>query len=164
MDMSSVTGIFTGIPYDWLGLGLFLILVALDSLRSGIGRACAIALALPMATMFYTLLPSTIGIGALSVLNESPKMQLITFAVLAFMTYLAIRRIALEYIESGTGEPVQALLAGTAASIVLIVVWLILPMTGEIWQLNPKIQAVFAEQYRLIWIFGSYVALAFARG
>lgn len=164
MDMSSVTGVFTGAPYDLLAIGAFIVLIALDSLRSGIGRACAIALALPMATLLYALVPATVGLGAVSVLNASPTMQLATFGAMAFITYLIVRRIALEYIESGRGEPIQALLASTAATAVLIVVWLQLPMTNEIWPLSGKIQAVFSEQYRLIWLFGSYLALAFARG
>lgn len=164
MNLEAVTGAFTGVPYDWFAIGGFLLLIALDSLRSGIGRACAIALALPMATLLYALVPSTVGLGAVSVLNASPNMQLATFGAIAFITYLIVRRIALEYIESGTGEPIQALLAGGAATAVLIVVWMQLPMTGDIWQLSAKIQGVFSEQYRLFWLAGSYVALAFARG
>lgn len=164
MDVSSVTGAFTGVPYDWFALGGFLILVALDSLRSGIGRACAIALALPMAAWLYSLVPTSVGIGAVSVLDASPNMQLATFGVIAFITYLIVRRIALEYIESGRGEPIQAILAGGAATAVLIVVWLQLPMTDQIWQLSPSVEAAFSEQYRLFWLMGSYIALAFARG
>lgn len=164
MDASSVTGVFTGIPYDFIALGGFLLLIALDSLRSGIGRACAIALALPISLLLYALVPSTAALGAISVLNASPDMQLAAFGIITLVTYFIVRRIALEYIESGTGEPIQALLAAGAATAVLIVVWLQLPMAGEIWQLSPKIQAVFGEQFRLFWLMGSYAALAFARG
>jgi hypothetical protein len=164
MDFNAVTSVFSGIPYDWFALGAFLILIALDSLRSGIGRACAIALALPLATVLYALLTKTAFVSGLAILTSSPTAQLVTFGVLALATYLLVRRMALEYIESGTGEPIQALLAGAAATVVIAVIWLQLPMAGEVWQVSGKVQALFAEQFRLLWLLGAYLALAFARG
>lgn len=164
MNLDAVTGIFTGIPYDWLALGGLIVAIALDSLRSGIGRACAIALALPVASVLYSLVEQTAVIGNLAFLDSSSLAKLATFAVMALATYLLVRRIALEYVGSGTGEPIQALLAGAAATAILAVVWLQLPMSGDVWQVSDKVRAIFAEQYRLIWLLGSYLALAFARG
>ena len=164
MNLETVTGIFTGIPYDWLALGGLIVVVALDSLRSGIGRACAIALSLPLASILYALIEQTAFLKDVALLDSSPAAQLATFGVIALVTYLLVRRIALEYIDSGAGEPMQALLAGAAATAVLVIVWLQLPMSGEVWQLSDKVRAIFAEQYRLIWLLGSYLALAFARG
>ncbi len=164
MNLDAVTGVFTGIPYDWLALGGFIVIIALDSLRSGIGRACAIALSLPLATVLYALVEQTAVVGNLALLDSSSVAKLVTFGVIAIATYLLVRRIALEYVESGTGEPIQALLAGGAATAVLVVVWLQLPMSADVWQVSDKVQAIFAEQYRLIWLLGSYLALAFARG
>src|SRR3989344_81348 len=164
MNLDAVTGVFTGIPYDWLALGGLIVIVALDSLCSGIGRACAIALSLPLATVLYALVEQTAVVGNLALLDSSSVAKLATFGVIAIATYLLVRRIAMEYVESGTGEPIQALLAGGAATAVLVVVWLQLPFSGDVWQVSGKVQAIFAEQYRLIWLLGSYLALAFARG
>lgn len=164
MNLDAATALFSGIPYDWIALGFLAILIALDSLRSGIGRACAISLALPVSLILYLLIEKTVGLNNIALLDSSPAAKLVTFGVIALGTYLLVRRIALEYVESGRGEPIQALLAGAAATAVLIVVWLQLPMTTEVWGLTGTIQAIFAEQYRFIWLLGSYLALAFARG
>lgn len=164
MDIGAVTGIFSGVPYDWLVFGGLTLLIALDSLRSGIGRASSIALSLPVAGVLYELVSKTAYLGSIPVLTASPAAQAGTFAVVALASYLLVRRIALEYIESGVGEPVQALLAGCAATVVIIVVWLHVPVLEPIWQLSDKVHAIFSESYRLIWLLGAYLALAFARG
>jgi hypothetical protein len=164
MNLDAATGILTGIPYDWLALGGLIVVIALDSLRSGIGRACAIALALPIASVLYALVEQTAVVGGFALLDSSSLAKLATFGVMALAAYLLVRRMSLEYVESGQGEPIQALLAGGAATVVLVVVWLQLPMSGDVWQVSDNVRAVFAEQYRLIWILGSYLALAFARG
>lgn len=163
MDVGSVTGIVAGIPYDWLALGGIVVLLALDSLRSGIGRASALALSLPLALVLFSLVAQTAFVGSLP-LPATPMAQLAVFGVLTFLLYFAVRRMGLDYVDSGRGEPVQSLLAGVAAGVVVIIVWLLLPMSGEIWNVSNQIHAVFAEQYRLLWFMGAYLALAFARG
>lgn len=164
MNLDAVTGMFTSIPLDWIILGALIVLIALDSLRSGIGRACAISLALPAALLLFSLSEKTIILKDVNVLTSSPTIQLAVFGVIALACYLLARRMALEYIESGTGEPIQALLAGGAATVVLVVVWLQLPMTDSVWHLSDRVQAVFSESYRLVWLLGAYLGLAFARG
>ncbi|MEK7509302.1 MAG: hypothetical protein AAB605_01160 [Patescibacteria group bacterium] len=164
MDFSAVTGIITGIPFDWLALGGLAVLFALDSLRSGIGRACALALALPIAAFLFSFVEKTVILSGIEVLFSSPTAQAATFGAVSVASYLIVRRMALEYVESGTGEPIQALLAGVAATIVIIVVWLQVPALDALWHLNDSIAALFSESYRLLWLLGAYAALAFARG
>ncbi|OGG60010.1 hypothetical protein A2765_00910 [Candidatus Kaiserbacteria bacterium RIFCSPHIGHO2_01_FULL_56_24] len=164
MDLHSVTGFFTGIPLDWIILGVLVILIALDSLRSGIGRACAIALALPVAVLLYSLVEKTAVLGTVSALSATPMAQAITFGVIAVVCYLLVRRMALEYVESGTGEPIQALLAGGATTIVFIIAWEQVPALQSLWHMSDRVNAIFSESYRLIWLLGAYVGLAFARG
>ncbi len=164
MDISAVQGMFTSIPVDWILFGSIVLLVALDSLRSGIGRASSIALALPLAAVLYELLGKTAGLSTLPFLTSSPLIQGATFAVVALVTYLLVRRIALEYVESGVGEPVQALLAGCAATVVFIVIWLSVPVLDQLWPLSDRVHGLFTESYRLIWLLGAYLSLAFARG
>ena len=164
MNLDAVIGMFTSIPLDWIILGALVVLIALDSLRSGIGRACAISLALPAALLLFSLSQKAVILKDVDSLNSSPMIQLAVFGIIALACYLLARRMALEYIESGTGEPIQALLAGGAATVVLIVVWLQLPMTDSVWHLSDKVHAVFSESYRLVWLLGAYLGLAFARG
>lgn len=164
MDVALVTSIFKGIPYDWLALGTILILLALDSLRSGIGRACAIAVALPVATVFFSMVAQTAFIGTLEPISSSHIGQITIFAVLAIGIYFAVRRMGLDYIDSGKGEPIQSLLAGTAATVVMAVMWFQIPVLAELWHMSDNIHAIFAAQYQLLWLTGSYITLAFARG
>lgn len=162
--MSVVTGIFSGIPYDWLVFGFVALIIALDSLRSGIGRASSIALALPIASVLYGLFGKTAGFSSIEALTATPLAQALSFGVVALATYLLVRRIALEYIESGVGEPIQALLAGCAATAVIIVIWVHVPALEPIWKLSDKFHVIFSESCRLPWLLGAYLALAFARG
>ena len=164
MDLDAITRLFTGIPFDWLILGGLAVLLALDSLRSGIGRACAIALALPIAAFLFSFVEKTAVLSGIGTLSASPAAESATFGVVFIACYFIVRRMALEYVESGTGEPIQALLAGVAATIVVVIVWLQIPALSELWQLNDSIQAFFSESYRLLWLLGAYSALAFARG
>lgn len=164
MNLDAVTGMFTSIPLDWIILGALVVLIALDSLRSGIGRACAISLALPLALFLFSQLQKAIVISDISALRDNTLVQGGVFVVLALASYLLVRRIVFEHIDSGTGEPIQALLAGGAATAVLIIVWLQLPMTDSLWHLSDKVHAVFSEPYRLVWLLGAYLGLAFARG
>lgn len=163
MNLDTFTALFTGIPFDWLILGGIVVLVALDSLRSGIGRACAIALALPLSLSLFYLLEKTVILKDVAIISSSSTTETITFGLVALLVYLLVRRISLEYIESGTGEPVQALLAGGAATTVFIVVWMQFP-SNSVWQLSGNLNTIFAEPYHFIWLMGAYLALAFARG
>ncbi len=163
MDFGMVTGFFSGIPFDILILVGAMIVIALDSLRSGIGRACAIALSLPIALSLVNLIEKTFVIKDVAILSSSARAEVISFAVMFLLVYLLVRRISLEYIESGMGEPVQALLASAAAVAVFVVVWMQFP-ASSVWPMGESVRAIFAEQYHFAWLMGSYLILAFARG
>ena len=164
MNIDAVTGMFTGIPIDWIILGALVVLIALDSLRSGIGRACAIALALPLAFVLYSQFQKAFFVSQIEILFTNQLAQAGVFILLSLAAYILVRRMASDYIDSGTGEPIQALLAGGAATIVCIVIYLQVPVFDSLWHLSDRVQAVFSESYRLWWLLGAYIGLAFARG
>jgi hypothetical protein len=161
--MDAVTGIFATVPLDWFILGGILIVIALDTLRSGLGRAVALSIALVGAVVLHALIGKTIFVGSLDALS-SPMIQGVVFGVIVVALFFLIRRMGLDYVESGMGEPIQAILAGAATAIVLAVIWLQIPELNALWQLGSQAQAIFAEQFRLFWLLGAFAALAFARG
>jgi hypothetical protein len=160
--MGNITAFFTAVPIDYFFLAGIVIFVALDSLRSGIGRAAALSVALPLALLFHALLDNTIAIGGM--IPDSAMIQAVVFGVIVALSYLLVRRMGLEYISGGIGQPVQALIAGVALTVIFLVVWLESPVLEALFQFQPQITAFFNESYRLLWFLGAYAALAFARG
>ena len=162
--MGSITGFLSTVPFDYIVLGGIVVVIGADSIRSGVGRACALAAALPIALLLYSLLGKALLIGTIAALTASAISQTITFGVIVVLAYLLVRRMGLEYLDGGMGEPIQAVLAGGAVAVVFAVVWLQLPALNSFWHFKPQISALFAESYRLWWLIGAYTALAFARG
>lgn len=161
--MGSIQSLFMGVPLDWIILVAIIIVFALDSLRSGIGRASAVAVALPLALFLYILAKSAFLTWA-GGLFSTPPMQLAVFAALAVVIYVLLRRMGLDYVDGGMGAPVQAILAGTAVTVVFACIWLHEPALAGLWEVSGQIQDAFAEKFRLWWLLGAYVVLAFARG
>jgi len=160
--LGSATSLFSAMPMDWLILGGLIILIALDSLRSGVGRALTIALALPLVYLLFTLVPmSILGGGDLL---ASTAAQAGLFGALFVAMFFLVRRMGLDYMDSGAGEPLQAIIAGGAVAVIVACIWLQVPVLSDSWALSDQLSTVFAESYRLIWLAGAYAALAFARG
>ncbi len=162
--METVTSFFSSVPLDYFILGGIVLFIALDSLRSGIGRACAIAVALPLSMLLYPLLKSAILLGSATFLFATPISQALTFGGVLVLSYFLARRMGLEFIDGGMGEPIQAIIAGISIAIIFTVIWLQLPALDTLWHFNDQITALFAEKFRLWWLFGAYAALTFARG
>lgn len=155
---------FSGIPLDYVILGGIVLVIALDSLRSGIGRACAIAVALPLTMLLYPLLKSGVLTSSATFLFETPLSQALTFGALLIVSYFLARRMGLEFIDGGMGEPIQAIIAGISIAIIFTVIWIQLPALDTLWHFSDQITSLFTEKFRLWWLLASYAALAFARG
>jgi len=162
--MEAITSVFTVVPLDYFVLGGIVLVIALDSLRSGIGRACALAVALPVSMLLYSLLDKAALLSSVGALFATPLAQALTFAVILALSYLLARRMGLEFVDGGMGEPIQSLIAGVAIAMIFVVIWLQLPALESLWHFNTQVSAVFAEPFRLWWLLGAYAALAFARG
>lgn len=158
--MDAVQGLFTSVPLDYLFLGGFTVLVALDALRSGIGRAAALALAAPVAAFLFSYAREATAIGGML---SSPILEAGAFLALIVIAFFLIQRMGMEYIGSG-GQPLQAALAGIAVTIIGTVAWMHIDALRTVWEFSTHVQALFAEQFRLFWLLGAYAALAFARG
>lgn len=161
--MGNITGFVSAVPLDYFIVGGIILIIAIDSLRSGIGRAVALSIALTLSIVFHELLSTSAFLGGLPLLS-SDAAAAGAIAALVVIAYILVRRMGLEYIDGGMGQPVQAAIASLAVTIVLIVTWLGIPALTDIWQFNTQIQMLFAESYRLFWLLGAFAALAFARG
>lgn len=161
--MGNITDYISSVPLDYFVVGGIILIVAIDSLRNGIGRAAAIAVALVLTVVFHDLLAATAFLGSQSFLSTGMTAAGAVLA-LVIVSYFLVRRMGLEFIDGGMGQPIQAALASLAVTIVLIVTWLGIPALTDVWQFNAQIQALFSESYRLFWLLGAFAALAFARG
>src|SRR4051794_9748612 len=113
----------THLPMDWVIVGLFSMLIAIDALRSGTARAAAFALAAPLSLFVASEISYTVFIGSEMQKISSPYVQggifAAFFVIFFILVYLMIPK------SSGSGSlPLQALLAGLASGVVLAVVWL----------------------------------------
>lgn len=159
--MDILEGVFKSVPLDYFFLGGIALVLALDAMRSGIGRAAALVVALTSALFFSSLLSDTVFIGATI---ETPILQIVAFVALVAVNYFFLRRMGLEYLSGGIGQPLQSALAGVATAAVCAVIWLSVPGLSDYWEFGNGVRALFSEQFRLLWLLGAFGALAFARG
>lgn len=158
--MESVIGFFPGNPIDWIVLGGIFVVVVIDSLHSGVGRAVAASMAMPLAHVHFSLVGKTVTIGTLPLL-QSPYAKTAIFVLFFFTLYFLIRRTNAEYITDFSG-PIRVILAGTATAVIFITIWLIEPTLNQWWTPNQMVHTVFAEKFHLFWLLGAYAALSYA--
>ena len=161
MDFSAWGGLIAAWPTDWIIIGALATFIALDSLRSGTARAAAIMLSLPGALLVTKALPDAVFLGPLADQLTAPFVQAAIFMVIAVLLYLVAHRAIFAF--SDGGGVVQSGIAGVAAVIVLVVVWLQVPALESLWFFGDQVHAVFDEAYRFWWLVLSYAALAFVR-
>lgn len=161
MDFHAWANVFTHWPTDWIIIGAAVALIALDALRSGSARAAALALSLPATMLLLNALPKAFLAGPFAAGLKSPTEQLFIFAVIFVALYFATHRIIFTF--SDGGGVIQALIAGLAATIVLVVVWLQVPSLETLWHFGDQVQLVFGEAYRFWWLLVAYLGLAFVR-
>lgn len=160
--METIRSIVTGVPIDWFILGAFVALLTIDSLRNGIARTAALSLAAPIAWALFSLLASTAFIGSLAA-SESAIAAVCLFGVIFVGCFIVLRRMGVDFIEAGLGQPIQAIAASVSAVTVLALFWILSP-ASDLWTFGPVIQGAFSESYRLFWLVGAYGLLVFSRG
>jgi hypothetical protein len=159
--LTSITALW---PVDWVILGALAALLALDTIRSGVARTTAFALALPVSLLLFQEVGRAIALSSFIEQLKTPLLESAFFFAIIILVYFLIRRALPGGYGLGSGKPLQALFAGIAGAGVIMVVWLSLPFLEGVWVFGPQVQALFAEKLRFWWIIGSYAVLAFARG
>ena len=150
------------IQIDWFIVAVLFILSAFDGYQSGGARASAAAIALPLSIIFSNTVASTLALGATLHTLHAEAYPTAVIGVLFVIFYLIINRM----IEPsfGAGGIISALLAGAGGVVVLLDVWIGTPILDTLFHFGPFPQFVFSETYRLYFVIGGYIALAFARG
>lgn len=163
MDTGVIVAFFTSIPTDWIILFAVATFAALDSLRSGAVRACAAAIALPMAAFLAPLVEQASFIGKFAKQLPEAWGSTLVFILLFIALFVFARRMCGLW-GMGTGGPLQALLSGIALAVVLACVWVATPaLQGTVWHFGAQVQALFGVAWTLWWMLGAYAALAFVR-
>ena len=162
--MAALQHFFTLVPLEWFIFGGIALVLAADTLRAGMGRDAALSVALPLSLVLHSFLKSAAIIGSIGALSGSTMIQAAIFVVLLALSYFMVRRMGLDFLDGGMGQPIQAILVGVATAVIVAVVWLQVPVLSQILPFGNQTRAIFAEQFRLWWLLGSYLALAFARG
>ena len=162
MSTASISAFFLHVPTDWIIIGAFAIIVALDTIRSGSNRAVSLTLALPVALFVQESLSHAVLLGAALQQLTVAHADAIVFAVILVAVYLLTHRIIGFYSDS-SGAPLSAVIVGVACAIIATLVWLQTPALFSLWNFGPNVQTIFGEAYRFWWLAGAYLALAFAR-
>lgn len=161
MDWSLITNISSQWPIDWILIGAFAAFAALDGIRKGPARATALMLSLPAALLLVAKLPAAVFLGPVATQLTTPLAQAGLFAIVTVVLFFVIHRVIFTF--SNGLAPLQALIAGLAAAIVLVVIWLQVPGLEAVWNFGDQVRAVFGEAYRFWWLAASYIALAAVR-
>lgn len=162
-SLGSISGFsFASLSFDWIIIAVFALIAAFDAYRSGSGRVAAFSLALPLSAFMLPLIAKTAILGGLSAQFATPVLRVVLWVIVFGILFALISRVTYSYSDA-SNRPIQALIAGIAASVVLVVMWLQLPMLEILWDFGPSVTAVFGEAYRFLWLLVAYFALAFVR-
>ncbi len=156
------TDFFSNIPLDWVIIGGFALLAALDCVRSGVRRVSQVALAFPLAALLMQSLPQAFILGEAAAQFTTPLMQALLLGFVFAVLYVLIGRVGISW-GSEAGQTIQAALAGVAAAGVVATMWVATPALDSLWHFGPQVQEIFGEAYRFWWLLGAYGALAYIR-
>ena len=160
MNLDAASNFFSHIPTDWIVIIAFAILIAFDAVRSGTGRACALALSLPVTLFLISEIPHAKVLSGIASQFGTPTLKAVLFGIVFVVAYILVRRMSAAY-RNNNGASIQAVIAGVATAAVLVVVWLQVPELQSVWHFGAQVQAVFGEAYRFWWVMGAFAALAF---
>lgn len=162
MDFEALKSAFVALPIDWVIIAVFAIIASFDAMRKGPGRISALALALPVALLLTSAFPRAAFLEQIATQASTPLLSAVVFLIFAVALFFLLRRMDTSYgIEYG--QPLQSVLAGCAATAILVVVWLEVPALQSLWQFGDDVQKIFGEGYRFWWLISSYASLAFVR-
>jgi hypothetical protein len=158
----SIKGLFSGIPTDWIVLGLIALGAAFVVVRSGSARIANAALALPIAYLMYSSIGKAAMIGSLVSQLDTPILQALLFFILVTAVYLSIVRINYSY-SSDSGQPIQAAIAGVAFTAMLACIWIQVPALSALWKFSGGAAGVFGAGNMFWLVLASLASLAFIR-
>lgn len=163
MSLDSIVSVLLQWPTDWVLICTFAVLVTVDALRSGAGKAASLAFALPISLLALSTLPHSAFIGlSAQQLATNDMATAAVFLVFIVAFYLFARR-TLGFWDDTAGAPLQSVLIGISCAIIVVIMWLHVPALASIWSFSPQLHAIFGEAYRLWWMIAAYATLAYVR-
>lgn len=133
-----------------------------DALRSGSGRVSTIAIAALVTLAVYAAVPQAAYLDVLTRQLSTPVLQAALFGVIFMLTFLLVRKMFYDYDEMH-GQPIPAIFAALAVTIIIIAVWLQAPALEAVWRFGPQVKSIFGEAFRFWWLLIALAALAFAK-
>lgn len=149
-------------PADWVILGTFAIIVAIDSIRSGSNRAVSLGIAFPLAYATLGTFAQAAFLGPLMAQLTSPYAGAVLFGALLIGYYACTRRI-IGFFADTRRHTTQALLAAVACTGIAATVWLQVPALDVVWHFGSMVHMVFGQSFRLWWYLGSFAVFAYVR-
>ncbi len=162
MEANSVLDFFLALPADWIIISSFALVLLIDALRVGSSRISTLAIAALLSLLIESAVTSAAFLGPVVAQLSTPVLQAAFFGILFVLTYILIRRVFIDYGELH-GQPLQAIFAAIAVTIIIVVVWLQVPALDAVWHFGDQVRAVFSEAFRFWWLLVSLAALAFAK-
>ena len=159
---SDMAAMFSGVPLGWLVILGLVVLLSLDAMRSGLSRAVAISISLPIAFFLQNLLQQAVFLGPLLGSSESSVVKVVVAGGLLLVVFILVYRMVDTYSTDAYGS-LQAVLTGIATTIVLVILWTLISPLNTLWDFGPSVQSSFSESYRFWWLLVAYIAIAFAR-
>lgn len=152
----------SAVPIDAVILIIFAIIVCIDAYRSGTRRAVVFALTAPISLVVYSALLNAALIGVSMQKMAMPSVQAATAGGVFILVYLIIYRLVPPSFNNAS-SPLQAIVASLAASITLALLWVQTPALMALWAPSEMVQMIFGATFRLYWLAGTFLTLAFAR-
>lgn len=162
MSLDAFAASAGSISVDWVIIGILIAVVCFDALRSGLGRTAALALAFPISSVLWEILPRTAVLGGLITDTFTAPMRFVLFALLFVAAYLALRRI-IPWYGDAPGALFSAVLGTLAAVALALLFWIQTPVLDALWHFSPSIRVLFSEPYTFWWLLAALAAIAFAR-
>jgi hypothetical protein len=141
---------------DSIIIAALIIGISAIAVKWGTARACVIAITLPVSAFIYTLVHDGFLASTVDTKLTSPLMQSALFGIIVVFVYITTHRMYSSFINEG-------ILAGIAATCVVLVAWIHTPALGSIWTFSSSISMVFGAAYALWWMLGALIVLAYVR-
>lgn len=146
---------------DWIVFCLIIVVAAVDTWRSGSSRAAAIAVALPLASVLFTLIPQAFILGGI-IEKASSLTNAVIFTILCVVSFFVCYRVVGPF-SADEGSVPRAVLTGAAMTIIIVVFALQIPELHTAWHLSTSFASVFGTSFRWWWVMGCFAVLAYVR-
>jgi hypothetical protein len=161
MDLTSITGFFAHISFDWIFLAGIGLLAFLDAMRGGSARAVALGISFPLTYILVALMPGAQLMGNIEAQFSSSLARGALCAIVLVLCFLLLYRITDNF--GSEGGFLQSFAAAFGLAVLVALFWGLIPGFAALYEPSAQIQGIFAEAYRFWWFLVALAALAFAR-